>query len=86
LISVGTVYFFDIRPAMYVLSTTITATTIAIKTAAVGQSMTFLRYAIRWRGARRSLRSTLFARTRVEQGRWSHALVSFDSGSTSPPT
>jgi len=47
--SVGAVYFFDIRPAMYVLRTTITAMTIAIKTAAVGQSMTFLRYAIRLR-------------------------------------
>jgi hypothetical protein len=45
--SVGAIYFFDIRPAMYVLRTTITAMTIAIKTAAVGQSMTLLRYAIR---------------------------------------
>jgi len=34
---------------MYVLRTAITAMTIAIKTAAVGQSMTFLRYAIRRR-------------------------------------
>jgi hypothetical protein len=45
--SVGAIYFFDIRPAMYVLRTTIAAMTIAIKTAAVGQSMTLLRYAIR---------------------------------------
>jgi hypothetical protein len=67
-VSVDAIYFFDIRPAMYVLRTTITAMTIAIKTAAVGQSMTFLRYAIRRRLVRRSLRSTLFATGRVEQG------------------
>lgn len=34
-------YFFEYRAAMYVLSTAITAMTIAIKTAAVGQSMAF---------------------------------------------
>jgi len=45
--SIDAVYFLDVRPAMYVLRTTITAMTIAIKTAAVGQSMTFLLYAIR---------------------------------------
>jgi hypothetical protein len=45
-------YFFDIRPAMYVLRTTITAMTIAIRTAAVGQSMKFLRDTIRLRVVR----------------------------------
>jgi hypothetical protein len=67
------VYFFDIRPAMYVVRTAITAMTIAINTAAVGQSMTFLLNTTWWRCVRRSLRSTLCARTGVEQGRWSHA-------------
>ena len=39
---IGAVYFFEYRAAMYVLSTAITAMTIAIKTAAVGQSMALL--------------------------------------------
>jgi hypothetical protein len=42
---VGVVYFFGFRAAMYVVRTAITAMTIAIKTAAVGQSMAFLRFA-----------------------------------------
>lgn len=60
---------------MYVVRTAITAKTMAIKTAAVGRSMPFLRYAIRQCCVRRSLRSTLFGWSRVEQGRWSHALM-----------
>lgn len=39
---IGAVYFFEYRAAMDVLSTAITAMMIAIKTAAVGQSMAYL--------------------------------------------
>jgi hypothetical protein len=60
---------------MYVLSTAITAMTIAIKTAAVGQSMAFLpsHHPRLFEAPLRSRR--YLAEPVVQQGHWSHTLM-----------